>query len=198
VIFTPPKRTSDLYGHITLSPQVPSTGAGIATLNPIPEVPRGDVDLIAPLGTIDAGEAGIRSSGNVNLVALQIVNAANIQAQGNVTGVPTVQAPNIGSLTEASNTAGAAQQVAKPAQTGTTEQPSIIIVEFVGFGGGNEEVRPNSEQQRNRGRQSNNNYDSNGMVRVLGNGTFSAEDTKQLTTLERDTLARQMVAPSSP
>jgi hypothetical protein len=47
-------------------------------------------------------------------------------------------------------------------------------------------------------RQSNNNYDSNGMVRVLGNGTFTAEDTRQLTTLERDTLARQVVAPSSP
>ena len=45
---------------MTLSPTVPSTGAGIGTLAPIPEVPAGDVDLIAPLGTIDAGEAGIR------------------------------------------------------------------------------------------------------------------------------------------
>jgi hypothetical protein len=27
---------------------------------------------VAPLGTIDAGEAGIRVSGNVNLAALQI------------------------------------------------------------------------------------------------------------------------------
>ncbi|MGL1544395.1 filamentous hemagglutinin family protein, partial [Vibrio parahaemolyticus] len=48
-------------------PSVPTTGAGIATLNPIPEVRPGNVDLIAPLGTIDAGEAGIRVSGNVNL-----------------------------------------------------------------------------------------------------------------------------------
>ncbi|KAI3488925.1 hypothetical protein L1887_46955 [Cichorium endivia] len=43
--------------------QVPSTGAGIATLNPIAEVAPGDIDLIAPQGTIDAGEAGIRVSG---------------------------------------------------------------------------------------------------------------------------------------
>ncbi|MDH2384898.1 filamentous hemagglutinin family protein [Bradyrhizobium sp. CER78] len=48
-------------------------------------------DLVAPLGTIDAGEAGIRVLGNVNLAALQVVNAANIQVQGTSTGVPTVQ-----------------------------------------------------------------------------------------------------------
>ncbi len=70
----------------TLAPQVPSSGAGIATLNPIPEVAAGDIDLIAPLGTIDAGEAGIRVSGNINLAALQMVNAANIQVQGIIVG----------------------------------------------------------------------------------------------------------------
>ena len=69
-----------------MAPQTPAAGAGIATLNPIPEVPRGDVDLIAPLGTIDPGEAGVRSSGNVNVAALHVVNAANIQAQGNSSG----------------------------------------------------------------------------------------------------------------
>ncbi len=88
VLYTPPKRVYDNYGNVTLSPQVPSSGAGIATLNPIPEVPAGDIDLIAPLGTIDAGEAGIRVSGNVNLAALQIVNAANIQVQGSSIGHP--------------------------------------------------------------------------------------------------------------
>jgi hypothetical protein len=72
VLYTPPKRTYDIYGNIALAP---SSGAGIAALNPIPSVRPGDTDLIAPFGTIDAG---IRVSGNVNLAALQIVNAANI------------------------------------------------------------------------------------------------------------------------
>ncbi len=197
VIYTPPKRAYDRYGNVTVSPVVPSSGAGIATLRQIAEVPPGTVDLVAPLGTVDAGEAGIRASSFVNIAALHIVNAANIQAQGGVVGVPQVQAPNIGGLTEASNTAGAAAQQATVPQARAGEQPSIIIVEFLGFGGASEEDRPNSEQQRNRGRQSNN-YDPNNMVRVLGNGTFSAEDTKQLTALERDTLTRQVVAPSSP
>ncbi|MGY3610386.1 MULTISPECIES: filamentous haemagglutinin family protein [unclassified Bradyrhizobium] len=58
---------------MTLSPNVPSSGAGITALKAIPEAPPGDIDLIAPLGIIDAGEAGIRVSGNVNLI-----NAANI------------------------------------------------------------------------------------------------------------------------
>ncbi|UZE52423.1 filamentous hemagglutinin family protein [Rhodopseudomonas sp. P2A-2r] len=48
VLYTPPKRVYDIYGNVTLAPQVPSAGAGIATLNPIPEVKAGDIDLIAP------------------------------------------------------------------------------------------------------------------------------------------------------
>ena len=80
-IFTPPKLVYDDYGNMRLSPNVPSAGAGIATLDPIPGTPPGDIDLIAPLGTIDAGEAGIRHSGNVNLAALQVLNAANITGQ---------------------------------------------------------------------------------------------------------------------
>jgi len=50
--------------NTTLSPTVPSSGADVATLNPIPQVPVGNSDRIAPLGTIDAGEAGIRVSVN--------------------------------------------------------------------------------------------------------------------------------------
>ena len=88
VLYTPPRRVYDAFGNVTLSPTVPSTGAGIGTLAPIPEVPAGDVDLIAPLGTIDAGEAGIRVSGNVNIAALHVVNAANIQVQGREQGHP--------------------------------------------------------------------------------------------------------------
>ncbi|MCH3698134.1 filamentous hemagglutinin family protein, partial [Campylobacter lari] len=47
VIYTAPKRVYDALGNVTLAPTAPSTGAGIATLAPIAEVPAGDVDLIA-------------------------------------------------------------------------------------------------------------------------------------------------------
>ncbi|HEU0096930.1 MAG TPA: filamentous hemagglutinin family protein, partial [Rhizomicrobium sp.] len=136
VLFTPPRRTYDLYGQASLAPQVPSTGAGIATLAPIPEVPAGDIDLIAPLGTVDAGEAGIRVSGDINIAALHVVNAANIQVKGNATGLPQTAAVNTGALTAASNAATAVSQLAnqmvrKPAPMNV---PMIMTVQFVGFG----------------------------------------------------------------
>ncbi|MGY3486981.1 filamentous hemagglutinin family protein [Bradyrhizobium sp. USDA 4011] len=167
-IFTPPKRTYDNYGAVTLSPTVPSTGAGIATLNPIPEVPPGNIDLIAPLGTIDAGEAGIRVSGNVNLAALQVVNAANIQVQGTSTGIPTVQGPPVGALTSASNTTAASQQAAAPPPK-NNDQPSVVIVEVLGYGGGDGSPPqdPPEQQRKPREKQS---YNENSAFQVIGLG----------------------------
>jgi hypothetical protein len=148
VVYTPPRRVYDSYGNVSLSPQAPSSGAGIATLNPIPEVKAGDVDLIAPLGKIDAGEAGIRVSGNLNLAALQILNAANIQVQGKSTGIPTVQAPNISAGLAASNATAATQQTAAPNAGAGNDRPSVIIVEFLGYGGGDGE--PAQEDKRRK------------------------------------------------
>src|SRR3546814_2346038 len=119
ILYTPPLRVYDEWGNVTISPDVPSTGAGIATLAPIPEVPPGNMDLIAPLGTIDAGEAGIRVSGDVNIAALPVVNADNIQVQGESTGIPVMAAVNVGALTSASAApASAAPRAAETASTG--------------------------------------------------------------------------------
>lgn len=139
VVYTPPRRVYDNVGNVTISPDVPSTGAGIATLNPIPEVEPGDVDLIAPLGTIDAGEAGIRVSGNVNIAALQVVNAANIQVQGDSAGIPVIAAVNVGALTSASAAAStatqAAQDVVRQQQAAARQnQRSMVSVQILGFG----------------------------------------------------------------
>nr|WP_240531463.1 filamentous haemagglutinin family protein [Variovorax boronicumulans] len=139
VVYTPPKRVYDRWGNVVLSSDVPSTGAGIATLNPIPEVPAGDIDLIAPLGTIDAGEAGIRVSGNVNLAALQIVNADNMAVQGKSTGLPVVASVNVGALTNASAAASqataAAQDVMQRERAAARQSlPSVFSVRVLGFG----------------------------------------------------------------
>ncbi|WP_249225726.1 filamentous haemagglutinin family protein [Tardiphaga alba] len=183
VLYTPPKRVYDKYGRVTLSPQVPATGAGIATLNPIPEVPAGDIDLIAPEGTIDAGEAGIRVSGNINLAALQVLNAANIQVQGTASGIPTVQAPSITAALSTSNAAAATQQTATPNQGSGNDRPSVIIVEVLGYGGGNDgEDEERRDKRRSDDRAS---YNPNSALKLIGNGALSNEQRQNLTESER-------------
>ncbi|WP_198135168.1 filamentous haemagglutinin family protein [Rhodopseudomonas palustris] len=187
-IYTPPKRIYDKYGHVVLSPQAPSTGAGIATLNPVPGTTAGDVDLIAPEGTIDAGEAGIRVSGNINLAALQIVNAANIQVQGTSTGLPTVQGPPVAALTAANNVAGAATPAASgPSQN--NDRPSIILVEFLGFGGGDGSGQPGSGNQgpKDNSREQHS-YNVNSPVQLVGNGPLTEAQMSALTAEEKRNL----------
>ncbi|MBB4199992.1 hypothetical protein CCR94_21600 [Rhodoblastus sphagnicola] len=189
VVYTPPKRVYDEYGNVTLAPQAPSTGAGIATLNPIPEVKAGDIDLIAPLGKVDAGEAGIRVSGDINIAALQILNAANIQAQGRTTGIPTVQAPSISAALSATNATAATQQAAAPTQGSGNAQPSVIIVEVLGYGGGDGSTPNRDEEERRRLNRSRQSYDPNSSVQFVGMGRLSDDQAQKLTAEEQSRLA---------
>ncbi len=192
VVYTPPKLVYDSYGHATLSPVAPSSGAGIATLNPIPEVPSGDIDLIAPLGTIDAGEAGIRVSGNVNLAALQIVNAANIQVQGATSGIPVVQPPNVSGLTQATNTASAStKETAPTGNQAPTDQPSIIIVEVVGYGGGDDDSAPSQSDKRWKDKKQQSRYNPDSSIRYVGVGTLTDDQKRMLTSDEQHALSRE-------
>lgn len=187
VVYTPPKRVYDNWGNVSLSPSVPSTGAGIATLNPIPEVPAGDIDLIAPLGTIDAGEAGIRVSGNINIAALRVVNAANIQTQGKSSGVPVTAAVNTGAMSSASAAGAAASQAAEDAarsQQAAAKQgrPSIVTVEVLSFGSEPVERSP-QEGQKTSG------YNPNSPVQVLGAGPLGEQARARLTDEERKQIS---------
>ncbi|WP_210639094.1 filamentous hemagglutinin family protein [Pseudomonas sp. Tri1] len=189
VVYTPPKRLYDSWGNVTLSPSVPSTGAGIATLNPIAEVAPGDIDLIAPLGTIDAGEAGIRVSGNVNIAALTVVNAANIQTQGKSSGVPLAASVNTGAITSASSAASsatqAAEDVARQQQNAARQnQASVFTVQVVSFG--SEQLTPSRD---GAGREAPRAYDPASPVQVLGAGPLDEQTRQRLTEDERGRLS---------
>lgn len=120
-----------------------ATGGGIGVLETVAGIPPADVDLIAPSGFINAGDAGIRASGNLTLSAVKVVNAGNIQVGGATVGSPMTAAPSMGgSLAAASGASAAASSAAadvvKQSQpTQSVEEPdSDFDVEVLGYGGG--------------------------------------------------------------
>ncbi len=118
------------------------TGAGIGTIRGTPATPQGQVNLAAPRGTINFGAAGVRSTGNLNVVALSIVNAANASVSGSTTGVPQAVSVNLGALESASSAAGGATQAAQNAAAAASNRnaapaqslPSQISVQVLGYG----------------------------------------------------------------
>ncbi len=88
-----------------------STGGGIGVLATVKNLPPGNVDLVAPNGAVDAGDAGIRSSGNLTIAAATVLNAGNIAVSGSSVGAPAAAAPSAPSVS------------APPAPTPTQTKP---------------------------------------------------------------------------
>src|SRR3546814_3776069 len=62
------------------------TGAGIGVLDAFdgrdPDRRKSRLDLLAFFGEVNAGDAGIRVVGDINIAALRVVNAAHIEVSG--------------------------------------------------------------------------------------------------------------------
>jgi hypothetical protein len=143
-VYDPPVLVYDDEGDITDTPPSITTGAGIATLQPLPSVPPGDVSLIAPEGSIDAGEAGIRVSGNLVLAGERVVGGANISVSGHTQGAPTVSVASLGAVEAAGAAAGASTSVAQSqASRGgeARDAASALEVEVLSIGGTYEEEK---------------------------------------------------------
>ena len=126
---------TDQFCVLDVSSQV--SGAGIAVLQTIAGQPSGTANLVAPGGTVDAGDAGIRVSGSLNVAALKVANADNIAVSGNASGVPTTTV-DTGALGAASSVSASVSQSAVQSGSGARsreEQSLMVNVEVLGFGG---------------------------------------------------------------
>ncbi len=140
----PPIIKVDKDGNVTLELQGAATGSGIGALTPVGGL-AGDVDLIAPKGTVNAGDAGIRA-GNLNIAAQVVLGADNISVSGSSAGTPVADtsavtaassgASNAGDVS--STTAALSQNLADAARAAEelkqAFKPTFITTEVVGHG----------------------------------------------------------------
>lgn len=133
----PPVLTTDKDGNTQVDISGSISGSGIATLRTAEEVPASSVYPIAPRGIFDAGDAGVRSTGSVNIVAQTVLNASNIAAAGSVSGAKSADTSGMASAAAApssqpvTNSDSFANGLAKDPNAAST-----LTVELIGYGDG--------------------------------------------------------------
>jgi hypothetical protein len=106
----PPVLVVNPDGSVTIDFAGAVTGSGIRTILTEPGVVPGNVDLIAPVGIVNASDAGIGSAGNLNIAAATVLGANNINVGGTASGVPSPTNSLAAGLTGVSNSATSASK----------------------------------------------------------------------------------------
>jgi hypothetical protein len=144
------KLDEDLFSELDTASAV--SGAGIAAFQPAPGVEAPNVFLIAPRGTVDAGDAGVRVAGNLFIAALQVANANNFAVGGTAIGVPGGATVDVGAQTNAGATTAAAAQAAEAATGGgnNEQEESVISANVVGYAGegGDDNCKPDKDGRK--------------------------------------------------
>jgi len=153
VLVPPPLVQIDSSGKVTITLQGAASGAGIGALLSGPGQTPGNVDLIAPVGEVNAGDAGIRAAGNLNIAAQVVRGADNISFGGVATGVPVADTSGLSAgLAGASvgkdasrSTEETTKRIAESVQAGDEMKrafrPTFITVEVTGLGDDEDDPR---------------------------------------------------------
>jgi len=125
----------------------------------------GDVTLAAPAGVIDAGDAGIRSGGNLILATDTVLNANQISVGGDSTGVPVdagALGVDLGGLDVNSASDDAASELVATDASDQFGAGSIAIlqVEVMGLSG-ESEIAPNNVPGKNKREKNSSNKKAN-------------------------------------
>ncbi|MHB1176233.1 MAG: filamentous hemagglutinin family protein [Sulfuriferula sp.] len=147
---TPPPRLIFRKGVQVLDTTSAVSGSGIGQLLTKPVYKPGIVDLIAPKGAVNAGDAGIKVAGDLFISAQSVIGANNIQVSGISVGVPVAPSTSLAGLTGTglSDASRAADNTAKTLGSSNTSedtlnnikkalsglQTSFISVDLMGFG----------------------------------------------------------------
>lgn len=133
----PPLLSTDQFGNTILDISGSISGSGIATLKTNPGQADSNITAVAPRGTFDAGDAGLRSSGKVILVANVVLNAGNITASGSISGAPAVDTSALSTTAAPSIAAVKAEDVTErlnrmpPTAAGKS---TTLSVDVLGYG----------------------------------------------------------------
>jgi hypothetical protein len=143
----PPVIETDANGNVFVNPLNAVSGSGIGQLVSTPGIEPGLVNLIAPKGDVNAGDAGIRVAGNLNIAAVLVIGANNISVGGTASGVPASDAGALsGALSGASSLGDAgkntvnqlSQNLADAAAAGDqlaqSLQPNFVVVKLFCLG----------------------------------------------------------------
>ncbi|HEX4509100.1 MAG TPA: filamentous hemagglutinin family protein, partial [Burkholderiaceae bacterium] len=129
----PVLRIDPITGLLFLDTSGSFTGSGIAVLDP-----ASTLDLYAPAGAIDAGEAGIKSAGNAFFAAQTFIGTDNLSVGGHSVGAPPpVNGTATVALASAGNALAAnANQVADDQKEERRKRRlrRNLLIEFLGFG----------------------------------------------------------------
>jgi len=138
----PPVIKVDVQGNVSQELQGAASGSGIGALGTI----AGDVDLIAPKGTVNAGDAGIRA-GNLNIAAQVVLGADNISVSGSSSGTPVADTSAVSAASSGASNAGGevssataalSQNLAEAARAAEdlkqAFRPTFITAEVIGHG----------------------------------------------------------------
>jgi filamentous hemagglutinin family protein len=159
----PPTIVVDALGNVRIDLAGAVAGSGIRGILTDPSLKPGSVDLIAPAGTVNAGDAGIGSAGNLNIAAQHVVGLDNIQVGGASTGVPAQTSNLAASLSGASavgSSATSKSEAAAGQATASDQSKAPIAASALGWldvfieGFGEETCKPSDAECLGRQKRS--------------------------------------------